>query len=116
MSADVSSSLHHSSLQSKGIRTVKASKSIYAVLFPKFGRSRNNRKTEAKTFTPKQFDSLNQIGNYDFLHNAPAILECVAVEKDVPCNRASLGPKKKVPAEPDPCAVAGKVRGSRISR
>jgi hypothetical protein len=43
------------------------------VLFPKFGRPRNNRKAEPKTFTEKQFGAHKQIGNYDLLHHAPAM-------------------------------------------
>ena len=41
----------------------------------------------------------DQIGNYRFFDDAPATLECVAIEKDVQCHRACLSPSVKIPAK-----------------
>ena len=62
---------------------MKATEIVHASLFPKLRCSGHERKTKSKAADGKQFDSDNQIGNHRFFDDAPAILECVAIEKDV---------------------------------
>ena len=102
--------------QSKGACALKATEIVHASLFPKLRGSGHQRKTKSKAADRKQFSSDDQIGNNGFFDDAPAILECAAIEKDVPCHRACLSANKKIPAEFHPCSLAGKVRTSRVSR
>ena len=91
---------------------MKATEIVQARLFPKLRRSGDKRKTKSKAAHGKQFGSYYQIGYHRFFNDTPAILERVAIEKYVPCNCPSLGNNKKVPAELDPCPLAGKIRSS----
>ena len=72
---------------------------VHAGLLPKLRRSGDKRKTKSEAANGKQFGSDDQIGNYRFFDDAPATLECVAIEKDVQCHRACLSPSVKIPAK-----------------
>ena len=65
---------------------MKATEIVQARLFPKLRRSGDKRKTKSKAAHRKQFSSDDQIGNNGFFDDAPAILKCAAIEKDVPCH------------------------------
>jgi hypothetical protein len=102
--------------QSKGACALKATEIVHASLFPKLRGSGHQRKTKSKAADRKQFSSDDQIGNNGFFDDAPAILKCAAIEKDVPSHSACLSANEKIPAEFHPSPLAGKVRTSRISR
>src|ERR1700719_3112861 len=91
--------------QLKGPYALEVTEIVHASLFPELRCSGHKRKTKSKAGDRKQFSSDDQIGNNGFFDDAPAILKCAAIEKDVPCHCACLSANEKIPAEFHPCPL-----------